>query len=454
MAQAITYNPARIKPIKERLFATLGRATYGPQLCGHYALNIAQYLHFTSPIRRYADIVNHRIISALLDNVACPYTIEQLEQIGEHLNDLAEKEKNNKIQHFSRLYSFQTHRTAKYEGFEALSDKQFYSLLNTFSEKEVISSEMEIAIINRLNANRLKAREICCIVIKAPAVPGWAEAKTAALEWLTKNPGEAKATLMIGIQAGLITMTGDIVPTSTEIPTTFTAKIILNKKQETFEGLAIAANKREAEQLACIEAIRRANNLPAEILPEPAPIVQPILPADPNTNYKGRLLELCQKHSLPLPEFTNKQTGVDHALSFECVVKIQIDDTEYVKQGTGKKIKQAENAAARELLPDIEDAISLLNKRPAFLASHNNGNPIGDLAETCVKYSLSEPRYEYTELKNNHGFTVTCVVTYFDASEIKHFDKNSKKQIAKKLAARKTLRDLGEAFELFTLHKI
>lgn len=48
------------------ILRTLSRAEYSPALVGHFALASAAYAHFTSPIRRYADLTVHRALAEYL----------------------------------------------------------------------------------------------------------------------------------------------------------------------------------------------------------------------------------------------------------------------------------------------------------------------------------------------------------------------------------------------------
>ncbi len=48
--------------IMEQLLRTQMQARYGPERLGHFGLSLPTYAHFTSPIRRYADLLVHRAL--------------------------------------------------------------------------------------------------------------------------------------------------------------------------------------------------------------------------------------------------------------------------------------------------------------------------------------------------------------------------------------------------------
>lgn len=52
-----------------QLLRTMAKAKYDPEPAGHFGLALADYSHFTSPIRRYADLAVHRILSDAVSGV-------------------------------------------------------------------------------------------------------------------------------------------------------------------------------------------------------------------------------------------------------------------------------------------------------------------------------------------------------------------------------------------------
>lgn len=70
----------------ELLSSVYDAAFYSPVLDRHAGLNLEAYTHFTSPLRRYVDFVNHANLVAHLEGREYPYAHNDLVRIADHAN--------------------------------------------------------------------------------------------------------------------------------------------------------------------------------------------------------------------------------------------------------------------------------------------------------------------------------------------------------------------------------
>ena len=83
------------RPFVESLVVrSMPQALYQPANIGHFGLALGEYAHFTSPIRRYPDLVVHRALKAVCnpdDRSGVRYGLDELEPMGQDLSRLEKR---------------------------------------------------------------------------------------------------------------------------------------------------------------------------------------------------------------------------------------------------------------------------------------------------------------------------------------------------------------------------
>jgi len=148
----------KLKILLPLAIRTMAKAAYSPDNIGHYGLAFEYYTHFTSPIRRYADLMVHRI---LYDNLKKEkrYRPEMIEQQCRYISSQERKAmeaERESVRYFQALY-MQAHVGEVFEGrITGMNERGFFvQLIDSLCEGSLSMDTFEDEI--SVHKSRLSA---------------------------------------------------------------------------------------------------------------------------------------------------------------------------------------------------------------------------------------------------------------------------------------------------------
>ena len=111
------HGKAESNMIETLTIRTMSKAVYTTQNIGHYGLAFNYYSHFTSPIRRYPDVMTHRLLQHYLDGGNSPKALSYEEKCkhSSKREELASKAERDSIKYMQVKY-MQEHKNEIFEG--------------------------------------------------------------------------------------------------------------------------------------------------------------------------------------------------------------------------------------------------------------------------------------------------------------------------------------------------
>lgn len=415
----------------------VGKAYYSAHVKGHFALAIGCYGHFTSPLRRYADLVNLRQVIAHLKGQPLPYDAEKLNFLALDLNDAMERRKLERTQGFKDVVAQTATRALQQNRLTHLADHELAKAAKLAHEAGGLPESLSAELVRRLDGAMATDKLTDTLVMEVPVFLWPDSLKTAFLNWMLLSPARSMHIVHHGAQTGVFK---DMTISADGEGVAFTAQV----RFQTADGHQVqvagtGVRKKEAEQNAANRAVAHflglslVDGLFSSGVHEAA---SPVL-----GNPKGALLELCQKRGWGMPTYEGSGKGPSHAMLFSAAVTLIVRGQVYsaASNGAGNK-KEAEARASATLLQQLTDAGLNAPEAPVsstgFVGdSGQHPNPIGALQELAQKGKFAPPDYAITTLRADPPkFQSVATVTIHGQRRTFTATSNTKQE-AKKISA-------------------
>lgn len=350
--------------IRQQTHMLLARAEYGAYLRGHYGLNLPAYTHFTSPIRRYADLVNQRQIRAFLKGEKLPYEQSEIEALATHINEVTERERAATAEYLKSKADEKAQRVTSARRIDGLGSKDFERVVKLEARSGAeVSGAFHEAYLLRLKDNRMPLVCMTVLFTEAPqALPGWTELRKEVVAHVFERPEVAVSLFTMATQiSNWPAVTYDVSGTGPSHAPQFTVVATIEipdrppVRATSKEGnQKVARQKATAMLLANLAGVDLSPIALQDYAPVPqAPAKKKEFKFDQSKDPISVLMEYCQANSIDAPIYTFEQSGPSHIPTIVCTCEV----AGVKKSGTAGKKQDAKRIAAVA-------AIGALSKSP------------------------------------------------------------------------------------------
>lgn len=347
-----------IAAVRHTTYMMLNRAEYGPVIMGHFGLNLGAYTHFTSPIRRYADLVNHQQIRAYIRKEPLPHSKEEIQAIASHINMRHIENDRAKSEYMKEKAYKEAELAIRGNRIEDANDTDFERITKLLIREGKDCPEAYFdAFLKRL----AKLPVICAglVLLQAPDGEKWTELKIALLEDIATAPQKAVSVFDIAQHiSGWQMPVYEVTETTRSNLPAFTAISAIRIGDREYRSAAYEdLTKKGAMQQASAGLLATILGLPApnlKIRIEDSPASQEEITInaskDPTINTSKdpifALQEYCQAKKLPLPAYSFEMEGATNRPIFTCTCTFGSSTS----TGQAGKKQRAKRLAARAMI--------------------------------------------------------------------------------------------------------
>lgn len=325
---AVRLDPSQVAALRQRVHTIMNKATYDPVILGHFGLSLPYYLHGTSPIRRYADVVTQRQIRAHIQGEPLPYTQEEVGLEGTHIMTKLREGEERKSAAFKEQAEERAARQANTYGVDrvlALSPKEFERVLKVMTRSAEHNAEVAEAIHRKLKDGTLAILDMFIVL---SATPAWGHERQAVIDYLVNNTHQALSVCAIGLNiSGWSPLEFTERREGPPHAQMFGVTASTTRGEEvitTSEVVATPLKRAKGQAAVSLLALLSGVEPPKWPTPRSAPSKVATKPVEDCSNPVAALQEHAQKNKLVLPEYTFERAGgEDHTPLFTCTCTYQ-----------------------------------------------------------------------------------------------------------------------------------